>query len=401
MLRVHRIPVGLCVLDGGESEPPLLIVKGIKEAILAARIRRGFAVYIVPVHVDGVESVSLITAFFDDPDEPLVVRSPLFANDPHSLSLMDFLLSSEGQVHFFDEHSREMLAYGCRIGVPASTRKLLETANLVEYGHGKWRGIDDQAQEWFSVRTTAHDAGAIRVELLEPLMPEDIAYIDGTPGNTSYLGSDAVTTTSLVRTQPGPFQEHDIALLLQRLFDSTQVIRGPLRTNDKEEVADFIVVTPDTLLIIQAKDSPNTEQILAKSIEKKKAATLRHLKKALGQIRGAIGYARREPLLRMIVEGKEVALDVSGKRWLALAVVKELFNNEYETYSPMILEVAKATSVPCIAIDYVELNMYTANLGDEKAFVAAFDRVFEFGERTGMLPRLRIGPGDVQDFNSQ
>ncbi len=168
-----------------------------------------------------------------------------------------------------------------------------------------------------------------------------------------------------------------------------------MRTTDREEIADLLVVTPDTLIIIQAKDSPNTELILGNSLARKRAATLKNLKKAIGQLRGAIRYVKSKPLLGMIVEGQKIELDVSGKRWRGLAVVKELFNDEYETYSPLILQLARESEVPCVALDYVELNMYTAHLLDEGQFVAAIDQVFEHGERTGMLPRMRIGPDDT------
>ncbi len=195
---VHRIPAGLRVLEGAEDEPDRLIVKGAKEALLAARVARRLAVYAVPVNVDGVPTVSLITAFFDDQDEPIVLKSPLFANDEHSQSLMRFLLSSGGHVHFFDEHSREMLGYTCRIAAPEATRSPLGNATLVEYRPGSWRGIDDQAQKWFSERTAADDEAAIMIELVDTLMPEDVAYIDGTAHTTSYLGADSVSTTFLV-----------------------------------------------------------------------------------------------------------------------------------------------------------------------------------------------------------
>ena len=124
-----------------------------KEALLAARMSRRLAVYVIPIEIGPVETISLITAFFDDEDEPLVLRTPLFANEPHTHSLLTFLTSSGGCVHFFDYHSREMLAYRCRISVPASTRARLEMATFADWSQGMWREIDDQAQEWFSVRT--------------------------------------------------------------------------------------------------------------------------------------------------------------------------------------------------------------------------------------------------------
>ncbi|MBE5530105.1 hypothetical protein A9J41_08075 [Laribacter hongkongensis] len=392
---VQRIPAGLRVLEGGD-ESHRLIVKGSKEAILAAKIARRLAVYLVPVHVDGARTISLITAFFDDQDEPIILRSPLFANDPHSASLVRFLHLAEGHVHFFDEHSREMLAYTCRVTAPASTRAFLSAATFVEYRDGAWRGIDDQAMRWFSERTAADDQAVINIELVDTLMPEDVVYIDGTSDTTSYLGAGAVSTTFLIRPEPGALQEHDIALLLQRIFEPELIIKGPLRTTDKEEIADLLVITQDTLIIIQAKDSPNTEAILGNSLSRKRATTLKNLKKAVAQLRGAIRYVSSKPVLSMIVAGREVEVDVSRKRWRGLAVVKELFNDEFATYSPLVLQLARESKVPCVPLDYIELNMYTANLLDEEQFLRAIDQVFGHGDQTGMFPRLRIGLGDWQ-----
>jgi hypothetical protein len=392
---IQSFPAGLLVLMPEKAERPVLIVKGMKEAILAARIQGNFAVYVTPVKVGSVDSIGLITAFFDDPDEPLVVRSPLFAEDAHSRHLVNFLQASESDVHFFDEHAREMLAYRAEISLPAVTRNRLEQAQFGRFTHDIWRSVDDQMQSWFSERTETDDSAAVIVQLVESLMPDDIALIDATVTNNSYVGASPVTSTFLVRQEPGPLQEHDIALLLQRIFSPEQIIRGPLRVSDREEVADILVVTEDHLIFIQAKDSPNTEQILANSLSRKRATALKSLNKAIAQLRGAIRYARRQNPMPVVIAGREQSLQVAGLHWRTIAVVKELFNDEFASYSPPILQLGKETGVPSIALDYSELNMYTANLSCEESFVAAIDKVFNVGRERGELPRLRIGPAEA------
>ena len=119
---VQQYPAGLCAFDATPSRAAILVVKGKKEAILTARMNSGIAVYVAPVIFDGAVSIALVTAFFDDHDEPLVVRLPLFVNDEHSERLRRLLLAGEAQIHFFDEHSREMLAYrtsGERLAIAA------------------------------------------------------------------------------------------------------------------------------------------------------------------------------------------------------------------------------------------------------------------------------------------
>jgi len=66
-------------------------------------------------------------------------------------------------------------------------------------------------------------------------------------------------------------QEHDIVFLLQRIFWPDQIYLGPRRTTDQEEIADVVVITDRHVLLIQAKSSPNTEQVLHNTIIRKKA----------------------------------------------------------------------------------------------------------------------------------
>lgn len=82
---------------------------------------------------------------------------------------------------------------------------------------------------------------------------------------------------------------------------------------------------------------------------------------------------------------------LEGREIRTLIIVKELFNDEYSAYSRIILPLATETRVPCIALDYTELQMYTSNLTDEDSFFGAYDRVFIHGTESGVFPRLRFG----------
>jgi hypothetical protein len=68
----------------------------------------------------------------------------------------------------------------------------------------------------------------------------------------------------------------------------------------------------------------------------------------------------------------------------------------FANYSPPVLQLAKETGVPCVALDYSELSMYTANLSDEDSFTAAIDKVFSPGQAGGKPLRLRIGPSEAE-----
>ena len=157
----------------------------------------------------------------------------------------------------------------------------------------------------------------------------------------------------------------------------------------------MLVITNDRVLVVQAKDSPNTEAIMRKEMAKKRSMIMRHLTKAISQVGGALRYIRSATSLRMVVIGKEVFIDLADRELVSLIVVRELFVDQYSDYSPSILDLAKRTGVPCIPLEYMELHMYTKFLADEEAFFKAFYQVFDFGNTRGEFPRLRFGMAGV------
>ncbi|MEN9862903.1 MAG: hypothetical protein RLZZ601_667 [Pseudomonadota bacterium] len=388
--RIRGFAIGLLAFVQEKPALPILVVKAPKEAILAAKLSSFLKIYVVPVHINGFDSMGLITAFFDDSDEPLIIRSQLFAEDAATESLMATLRASEIDLHFFDEHSREMLAYRSKVLMPKPTALRLNSISLERFDGVNHGAVDDQMQRWFSQRTPVDDESAITVRLGEPLMPEEIVVLNSNAPNHFYRGSPSIILASLEREDPGAPQEHDIALLLGRIFLPEQIIRSPLKVTDNEEAADILVVTKKHLIIIQAKDSPNSANILNNTISRKKATAKKSLRKAVNQLAGTIRYARMQDPMTIVVDNKNLAFGVSGLQWRAIAVVKELFSDNFSEYSRLLLRLNEDTGVPSIALDYAELNMYTANLIDEASFITAIDKVFNHGINTGAFPRLRI-----------
>jgi hypothetical protein len=70
----------------------------------------------------------------------------------------------------------------------------------------------------------------------------------------------------------------------------------------------------------------------------------------------------------------------------------ELFNDDYDEYTPPMIELYGKTSVPCIPLSYSELHKYTRHLKGDEAFFEAFLKVFLHGLESGMFPRLRLHP---------
>lgn len=390
---VYNLQIGLLPLWLGDDDRPKFIIKTTKEAILAAKLNRGFKIYAAPVFVQDKHTMGLVTAFFDDEVEPLIVLTPMFED-----SLLDdlrrLLLCNDLDVHFFDENNRELLGYKANIKCGSGTRNFVEHAEFLPFDISSARSSFEQMKDWFSLRNHQDDLSAISVVFGLALMPEDLVIQDHRLENHSYQGSQPYSFSHLVRREPGSFQEHDIAQLLRRVFSSEQIYLGPLRVTDREEITDILVVAGSRILFIQAKDSPNTEQLARNSISRKKATAQKSLIKAVGQMKGALRYARSMAPMRMLISGKEIELTLDHLELCTLVVVKELFNDEYSNYSPAILSLAQQTQVPCIALDFTELHRFTANLSDEDSFFEAYDHVFEHGTRTGTFPRLRFGLSD-------
>lgn len=378
-----------------------LVIKAPKEMLLAAKMNGGFKVYVVPIDLGGASTYGLISAFFDDADQPLILQTPLFeAEDVRDL-IAAFLVP-DLDVHLFDEHSRELLGYRAKVESVSQTRGLLHSAAsaLLPFSMEAARNVLNQMPLWFSLRGPDDDAAAILVSFCEALVPDDLFVQDMRPQNHSYQGSTPFSSTTLVREEPGAFQERDIALLFQRIFAPDEIYLNPKRITDGEEIADLIVASPTHVIFVQAKDSPNTEKVLQNTLDRKRATALKSLRKAVGQMRGAFRYLLSKSPMRMTVGGVEVALSLNGRSPRGLVVTKELFSQDYSDYTPALLQLSGESGVACVALDYPELHMYTAHLSDEDSFLGALDRVYAVGSELGTFPRLRFGLTESQGDTS-
>jgi hypothetical protein len=323
-----------------------------------------------------------------------VIRTWLFDEiDPQNLRQM--LLLETLDIYFFDDNSRELLGYQADLKCVSITRGHLAYAPLLPLDLEAAKAADDQMMSWFSLRSADEDAWAIAISFRKALIPEDIFLMDMIPQHYGYKGAPAFSHSQLIREYPGEFQERDIAHLLQRVFLPEQIYINPLSVIDGKEITDLLVVTDASALFIQAKDSPNTEQVMRNSLRRKKTTTQKALTKAINQTRGALRYSRSMAPMKAIVGNQTLEIELCGLDLRALIIVTELFNDEYELYTPPALSLSAETQVPCIPLDYRELDDYTRHLAGEDAFFAAFDRVFVHGLENGIFPRLRIWPGEL------
>ena len=374
-------------LFGGDAGA--LVVKCPKEMILAAKIRRELKCYLVPLDADGVNTHGLVTAFFDDPDEPLVIRTPL-VDDDMARSLMDLLSSEAFDIHFFDEHDRELLGYRAKNRTAARLVATRDTIRLAPPTYIPSPKIDDQMVRIFSRRSSDDDASALVVELPEELFPSDLIILDARPDHNSHIGAKGGTFTVLERENPGLDSESDIVKCVHRVFPSDSIFLNPLRADNGNEFVDIMVVTATTILLIQAKDSPNTTEALRRPIERKIATVRRHLKKATSQIRGSISHLLSNDLLAVRCGGSLYTISASDLNVISLVVVKELFITEYQHYSQLAFGVFDSTGVPCIIQDYSEFHNLTNHRRSEESFVETLEQIMTFAIYHDEFPRSRF-----------
>lgn len=391
---IQEMPAGILSINVEDKACPMFIVKAPKEYILAAKINAGFKIYLAPVQIDNQRTFGFVTAFFDDEDEPLVIRTPLFADD-FARILLDSLRNGQINVHFFDELAREQLVYRAEVTIPDVTQKKINKLSLLKPSRPDARVIIDEMSEWFSLRTSCDDNEAINVFFSELTFGENLFIQDMRPERHAYHGSRGHSHTFLEREEAGRYQEEDVINCLLLIFEADKIYHSPKRVYDGEEICDILVVTDSKLLIIQTKDSPNTERISRQSLSRKRSNVLRALKKAINQVKGAVGYCQRiKDKLEFVINGNQYSIDISGLEVMALVVVKELFNNQYIEYSELLLDLFEDKAVPCIALDYPELYLFCVHLRNEDSFFAAFNTLLAHAVTHGSYPRLRFGLGE-------
>ncbi len=370
----------------------VLIIKCPKESILAAKITGGIRFYMVPAITDTHQCAGVMIAFFDDHDEPLTLTSPLFEGDAFTADVLALLSHASFDIHLFDENNHEMLGY--RALNPASERfkSLTSQFSFAPFSKEKARILHAQMDGWFSRRTAADDGAAFPVKFAESLFAEDILLVDFSETANAVHGVDGFIHTTLERQHAGPMQEMDIVTLLQRIFPSDQIYLNPMRTDYSDlEYVDVLIATKKYLYLLQAKDSPNTEASLRRTIARKRLAAISQLSKAARQLSGAFKYTRSSEPMTITTGAVTHTIETHSRTIIGLIVLKEMFDVDAAKYTGPVLELVESTEIPCIAMEYAQLHAWTLNLHDELSFLGAFRTVLTAALNNGVFPRLRFG----------
>lgn len=310
---IREFPGGLLPARHRESGKLLLILKLHKEYILAARMNDGFSFYLAPLPSTSGLTVALATAFFDDSDEPLVVRTPLF-NEPLGNELLELLTYDNFNVYFFDEHCREWMSYRASVKDGGSLLTTDEEFGLLDFHPQTVTSLYGALEIWFGSRTAADDANAIEIKFEEELSPRDLFMVDARYEEHDYHGSNGFSHTTLERENPGDFQERDIAVGLKRAFRGDQIALNPMRRDNNKELVDVLAMNQHHLLLVQAKDSPNTETSLSRSIDRKRRTSHHQIEKGIKQAKGAAAYVGRNATLELSINKNRVDIEVGKKK---------------------------------------------------------------------------------------
>jgi hypothetical protein len=368
-----------------------LIIKASKEFILTARVNNSFKIYLIPDVETPGRALGLISAFFDDHDEPLVLFTPLYADDEMLHDLSGSLSQDMFDLFFFDENCRELMGVSAHLPDTERFRHALSLFAFPAFDQNELHATYAAMSDWFGLRDASHDALAFEVRLGERLYPDDLMIIDARDEAYGFHGSEGqVMLTNLEREEPGAFQERDILALLRRCFLGDGIFLNPVREDTGKELCDILVAGEDVVLLVQAKDSPNTEASLRRSINRKKAATRRHIEKAARQLRGAISHVLgRDKILLQTPSGPGF-VDIGDRSVFGLVVVRELFDDDFKPCSAPVLAVAKETGLPCVLVDYAALHTMALYLSSEESFGSGFLQMFEAGVKFGEFPKPRF-----------
>lgn len=378
----------------------VLLIKASKEALLTARLCQQIKIYLVPDEEATNACLGFITAFFDDHDEPLVIFSPLYSADALLTDLVAVITQDSFELYFFDEHDREMMGVSARLEEKERFISTMGGTRFRNFNINKVENSLSSMGDWFGRRTDEDDDRAFIVKFKENLYPDDLVIIDSRPEAYDFQGAEKnLDVTSLERDEPGSFQERDIVRMLQRSFSGDCIFLNPVRIDSDTELADILCHTDEVLLVVQAKDSPNNEATLKRTIDRKRSAIRSHIKKGAGQLRGALSYITSHDDIYIRTSSGARTLAAKGRLVFGLVVVRELFDDDYKPCSSPVLAVARDNEAPCVLLDYAALHVMTLHLGTSDRLINVLLQMFDVALENGEYPKPRfIGrPSDETD----
>jgi hypothetical protein len=163
-----------------------LLVKTTQEMILTARLNQQFKIYLVPQQNMSNISLGIISAFFDDLDEPLVLFTPLCEDYDWLIDLRTVLGQESFDLYFFDEHDRELMGVNAHIENVEYLREAFRCIHFPKFCESAIASTLSAMEDWFGQRGTEDDNKAFLVQFNTTLYPDNLAIIDARPSTYNY-----------------------------------------------------------------------------------------------------------------------------------------------------------------------------------------------------------------------
>ena len=388
LLNLRQFRYGLMPVFPEPSGAGALLLKVPKEAILAARLNNEIRVYLLSDGVGPASHLGVVTAFFEDHDEPLMISTVLFSGDHLLTDLVSVLSQAEFDLYFFDEHNREWM--GVRVTNPHvdRCRRELGNATFAPFDMATYTDLANRLHHRFAVRDKDDDRLAFTLTLGERLYPDDFMIFDTRPEAHGFREARSRPAIGrLVREDPGPPQERDIAVLFSRAFPAEDIYLNPFREDTAKELTDILVTTERVMLFVEAKDSPNTAASLNRSMERKRQAVQKQIDKAAKQLRGGLSYAKEHGGATVQTADGPSKVPLDGRQLLGLIVVREMFDHDQFANSKPVLDLVEQLQLPIMLIDYAGLHMISLNLRTPERFINALHNLFDAAIEHGRFPR--------------
>jgi hypothetical protein len=203
------------------------------------------------------------------------------------------------------------------------------------------------------------------------LFPQDIVRLDCRPGDHDYNGSDPYSFTQLVKGNAGYFQERDIIACLKRSFRGEQLFINPFRRDNGKEFVDVLAANDGDLLLIQAKDSPNTKVSLSRTIPRKRNTSHSQIEKGINQVKGAAAYIHKQSNLELRVGDSNIDIELRSKKIIGVLVIQELFIDEGVAFVERYREMNGLVDVFAL-LDYAAFFSFCYVFHDEHQLLKAF-----------------------------
>ena len=371
MRDIEEINYGLIPFFSPSSNKYVLVVKTTKENILSVDVRNEFKCYLVKNTSSIRNYLGLVTAFFDDIDEPSTIRTPLFSDDPMLVDIIKLFSQQNFDIFFFDENNSEMLrAKAINVDHQRFNNKITR-ATFPKFQQDKILKTWEDIARQFALRTEEDDFNSFEIKI------HDKIYIN---------------ESGLIRERnPGSMQEEEITELFRRIFKKHEIYLNPIRADkikkEKRELVDILIITNNVMLFVQAKDSPNTPDSIERSMDRRRKTIRNHIKKANNQLRGSLKYARNHDGVTILLNRKPVHIKLGKRQPIGLIVVQELLDNDCLECGAPVLKLVKELNLPVILLDYPQLHILTKNIKMSSGFFWSLFDMVETALENNHFPR--------------